>query len=84
MLKDMLKLAKEEIINLWISFIFVKTTFPDQGWKQMFCTVVSNQPFRPYNYKKVERTHNQKKDESGKQSMFSENVNMVSHVITKA
>lgn len=25
MLKDMLKLAKKEIINLWISFVFVKT-----------------------------------------------------------
>lgn len=71
MLKDMLKLATEEIINLWISFIFFKTTCPDQGWKQMFCSVVSNQPFGLHNYKKVERNHNGKTDESGKQGIFN-------------
>lgn len=34
MLKDMGKLAKKEIINLWISFVFLKTTCPTFRYQQ--------------------------------------------------
>lgn len=47
MLKDMLKLAKKEIINLWILFVFLKTTCPDQDRKYILSVVVLNQPFGP-------------------------------------